>query len=357
MRKLEVCLKNNRYNIIIHNDFSELKSQINSLFKGKKVAIITDDNVGDLYLSDIIKIFEDDSLELFNFTIRHGEESKNAVTLSQIYDFLLNIHLERSDLVIALGGGVIGDVVGYAAATYLRGVDLIQVPTTLLAQVDSSIGGKVAINYRGIKNLIGTFHQPILVYINVKTLKTLPEREFRNGLAEAIVHGVIQDASLIEFIVNHFCNYLDANDDQLEELIYRNCKIKATVVMQDEKDKGLRKILNFGHTIGHAIESLFQYKYTHGECISIGIVAAFKISVFYNLIDEKELKYIKNILNYLCLPIGIENLNYNEVVQKIIFDKKMLLGDPVFILPVKIGRVIDYKVHIDEIPQILQEEE
>jgi 3-dehydroquinate synthase len=354
MKKIQLSLEKHQYSVLIHNNFSELKKEVHSFFNGRKIAIITDDNVSNLYLSEVVKELQDDSFKLFNFIINHGEKSKSNSTLSKIYDFLMEIHFERSDLIVALGGGVVGDIAGYAAATYLRGVALIQIPTTLLAQVDSSIGGKTAINYRGIKNLIGAFHQPSLVYINIQTVKTLPEREFRNGLAEVIVHGIIQDESLIEFTVDHFCNYLDANDDLLEELIFRNCQIKANIVMRDEKDKDIRKILNFGHTIGHAIESIFDYRYAHGECVSIGIISACKVSLFYKLIDYEKFIYINSILSSLKLPIEIKHMNWDKIVQKIKHDKKMNSGEISFIVPTNTGGVLDYKLEVDTIAQILK---
>lgn len=349
MKELEIVTSNMKYSILIHNDFSMIKNRVKLLFKGKRIAVITDDNVGNLHLSDLFDSLSDDSYVLYSLLIKHGEDNKSSTTLFQIYDFLMDISFERSDLIIALGGGVVGDVVGYAAATYLRGVSFIQIPTTLLAQIDSSIGGKVAINYRNIKNNIGAFHQPILVYINTEVLKTLPEREFRNGLAEIVVHGIIQDASLISFTINYFKNFPNIDFDLIVELIYRNCEIKANIVMQDEKDHGIRKILNFGHTIGHAIESSYNYKYTHGECVSIGIVTSFKLSFLCQLIGKEKLKYIKDVLKTLNLPIKIDNMDWINVIDKIVYDKKVKLGEPVFILPTEAGNVIEYKISTDSL--------
>jgi len=349
MKELKIVTSNIRYSILIHNDFSMIKDRVKLLFKGKRIAVITDNNVGNLHLPNLFDSLNDDSYTLYSLLVMHGEENKSSVTLFQIYDFLMDISFERSDLIIALGGGVVGDIVGYAAATYLRGVSFIQIPTTLLAQVDSSVGGKVAINYRNIKNNIGAFHQPVLVYINTEVLKTLPEREFRNGLAEVVVHGIIRDANLISFTIDHFKDFPDINYDLIGELIYRNCEIKAKIVMQDEKDNGIRKILNLGHTFGHAIESSYNYKYTHGECVAIGIVAAFKLSMLCQLISKEKLESIKNVLKILKLPIGIDNINWINIINKIVYDKKVVLGDPVFILPTEAGNVIEYKICRDSL--------
>jgi len=349
MKELEIVTSNLKYSILIHNDFSMIKDKVKLLFKGNRIVIITDDNVSNFHLHNLFESLNDDSYAIYCLLIKHGEESKSHITLFQIYDFLVDINFERSDLIIALGGGVVGDVVGYAAATYLRGVSFVQVPTSLLAQVDSSVGGKVAINYRNIKNNIGAFHQPVLVYINTEVLKTLPECEFRNGLAEVVVHGIIRDANLISFAIDHFKDFPDINYDLIGELIYRNCEIKANIVMQDEKDNGIRRILNFGHTIGHAIESSYNYKYTHGECVSIGIVTAFKISLLCQLISKEKLEYIKDVLKTLNLPIKIDNMDWISVINKIVYDKKVKLGEPVFILPTEAGNVIEYKISTDSL--------
>lgn len=348
MKELKVVVSNNmKYSIIINHDFSLLKEKLKSIFDGNSIVIITDDNVEELYLSQLIHSIEDKSYSIHKMIIKHGECTKNYKTLLKIYDFLMSVKFGRTDLIIALGGGVVGDVAGFAAATYLRGVSFVQIPTTLLAQVDSSIGGKVAINYNNIKNNIGAFHQPSLVYINTTVLKTLPVREFRNGLAEIIVHGIIQDADLISFTVEYFNGFPDINYDLVEELIYKNCEIKSNIIMQDEKDKGIRRSLNFGHTIGHAIEASYGYKYAHGECVAIGIVSAFKISVLCELINKEKLRYIEKVLTTLNLPIKTDDLNWTSILEKVVYDKKNLSGESIFILPTGIGSVVEYRISKD----------
>lgn len=350
MNRLNVNFQNYKYDIVIHNNFSMISDEIQSLWTGQKIIIITDDIVDKLYLSplenELLKICS----EIYSYTMPNGESKKSVEMLNQIYDFMLSKHVDRSDLVIVLGGGVVGDIAGYAAATFLRGIAYVQVPTTLLAQIDSSVGGKVAVNYQGYKNMIGTFYQPLLVYINTVTLNTLPEREYRCGLTEAVVHSLIADIRLLDFIQEKVNDRNKLDEQKVEEFIYRNCKIKVDAVIQDEKDKGIRKILNFGHTVGHAIEGLYEYKYRHGECIAVGIVAAFKLGVYFKLIDIEKLVFIKSVLVKLGLPITIDNLDWNETVKRIAFDKKTISGKVSFILPTDMGKVVDYEVDLNNLP-------
>ncbi len=346
MNRLNMNFPQYKYDIVIQNSFSNISSEIASVWSGDKIIIITDDIVEKLYLDQLSVELHNICPAIYSYAIPNGEDSKCFLVLNQIYDFLLSRHVERTDLIIALGGGVIGDIAGYAAATYLRGISFIQIPTTLLAQIDSSVGGKVAINFHGYKNMIGAFYQPLLVYINTDVLKTLPVREYKCGLAEAMVHSIIADSSLLECICENACNGNDTKD-HIQEFIYRNCRIKVDVVLQDEKDKGIRKILNFGHTVGHAIEGLYGYQFKHGECVSIGVVAAFKLSVHFKLINVEKLIYIKTILSDLGLPIKIEGIDWLNVVKRIQFDKKSKSEKVEFILPVDIGEVISYEVDIN----------
>lgn len=350
MDRLKLNFPNCKYDIVIRDNFSLLSNEIQSFWTEKKIIIINDDIVENLYLNPLKCELRKISPTIYSYTLPNGEKSKCVDTLNQIYDFMLSKHVDRSDLIIALGGGVVGDIAGYAAATFLRGIAYVQIPTTLLAQIDSSVGGKVAVNFQGYKNMIGAFYQPLLVYINTGTLQTLPEREYRCGLAEAVVHSLIADASLLDFI-NENINYKNRLGGQkAEEFIYRNCKIKADIVMQDETDKGIRKILNFGHTVGHAIEGLYDYKYKHGECVSVGILAAFKLGIYFKLIGTEKSTYIESILNKLGLPVAINDLDWNEVVKRIAFDKKAVSGKVSFILPVDIGKVVDYEINLNELP-------
>lgn len=349
MNRLKINLPNYKYDIVILNSFLTISDEIKSLWAGKKIVIITDDIVKGIYLDSLINELNKICTTVYSYTLPHGEGSKSIENLNRIYDFMLSRQIDRSDLVIALGGGVIGDISGYAAATFLRGIAYVQVPTTLLAQIDSSVGGKVAVNYQGYKNMIGVFYQPMLVYINTSVLDTLPDREYRCGLAESVVHALIADADLLTIIHENMNDKNRLEEQKTKEFIYRNCKIKADVVQQDEKELGIRKILNFGHTVGHAIEGLYDFKYKHGECVSVGIVAAIKLSVHLQLIKIEKLDYIKMVLNELGLPISIPDLDWNEVIERIAFDKKTISNKITFILPIDIGKVITYEINIDDL--------
>ena len=281
---------------------------------------------------------------MYHIILPSGEKSKAIETVEIVYRFLLKNNFSRSDLIVTLGGGVMGDLGGYVAATFLRGISYIQIPTTLLSQIDSSIGGKVAINFKGVKNIIGAFYNPKLVYINTGVLDTLPEREYRCGLAESLVHALIADKDLAYFIHKNTSGNYRIDNEIIPRFIYWNCTIKANIVMQDERDTGIREILNFGHTFGHALESLFGYKYRHGECVSVGIASAFKIALFYNLIQKDSFNEIIGILADIGLPIKFDNVNWEEVVEKIRFDKKYSSDNIKLILPTEIGKVETYLV-------------
>jgi len=356
MDRLSINLPHFKYDIIINDNFSTISHEIQSIWSGRKIVIITDDIVEKLYLRLLTNELKKICPLIYSYVFPNGEDSKSVETLNQIYNFLLSKHIDRSDLIIALGGGVVGDVAGYVAATYLRGVDYIQIPTTLLAQIDSSVGGKVAVNYQGYKNMIGAFYQPLLVYINLNVLETLPDRDYKCGIAEAVVHALITDSSLLDYIHANFSNISGWKKCGIRELVYRNCKIKADIVLQDEKDKGIRKILNFGHTIGHAIEGLFGCKYRHGECISVGIVGAFKLSVYLKLINVEKLAYIKTVLNDLGLPISFTDLDWNDIAKRIEFDKKTISKKISFILPVDIGSVVIYELYCHTLAKFLSDE-
>lgn len=348
MEKICVDLKENSYSIIIEKSFSNLRNFIPIEEKDKrKFIIITDENVSKYHLQGFLKELNHPAERTFSYAVSPGENSKCLETADKIYDFLLNINTERTDVIFALGGGVIGDIAGFVASTYCRGLSFIQVPTTLLAQIDSGIGGKTGVNHRGVKNLIGSFYQPKLVYINTNVLNTLPENEIRNGLAEAVVHGIIADHNIVDYILNNVYNILEVKNNILIPLIYNNCKVKASVVQQDEKDTGIRKILNFGHTFGHAIESIYEYKYSHGECVSMGTVAAFKTSVYLNLISIDKLHYIKNILDMIGLPTKLKGLDWKKITERMKYDKKTEEYVTTFILPLEIGKVTCRQLEID----------
>ena len=256
----------------------------------------------------------------------------------------------RKDLLIALGGGVTGDITGFAAATYLRGIDFIQIPTSLIAQSDSSIGGKTGVDFDGFKNMVGAFYMPRLVYMNVSVLKTLDDRQFFSGFAEVMKHGLIKDGGFYEWLLENMYEICDRDTDTLLEMIERSCKIKKLVVEKDPAEKGERALLNFGHTIGHAIEKARNFTLTHGECVALGAVAAAFISWKHELLSKDEYYEIRDMFVPFNLPISIENINPEEILQLTKSDKKVE-GDFVkFILLKKAGKaIIDKTVTDDDI--------
>lgn len=272
-----------------------------------------------------------------------GERYKTLKSIQKIYDAALAFHLERKSAMVALGGGVIGDMTGFAAATWLRGVSVVQVPTSLLAMVDASIGGKTGVNHPQGKNLIGAFHQPRLVMIDPLVLKTLPVREFRAGMAEVIKYGVIWDRDLFETLeaAPRLDQYRYLGDDLLHTILTRSCKAKAEVVSQDEKEAGLRAILNYGHTIGHAVESLMHYRgVNHGEAVAIGMVAAGAIAVRMNLWDQSLADRQLALLHKAHLPTQIPaGLELDDLLRALLSDKKVEAGRVNFILPESLGQV------------------
>src|SRR2546427_3260601 len=271
-----------------------------------KVAIVTNPTVAQLYLDAVHEALTDAGFEMIPILIPEGEEHKNLKTLASIYDRLITERLERNSCVMALGGGVVGDVAGFAAATYLRGIPYIQVPTTLLAQVDSSVGGKTGVNHQNGKNLIGAFYQPRLVLIDVEVLPTLPRREFVAGMAEVIKYGIIEDPHLFAFLEQNLAGFLALSSELVEEIIATSCAIKAKVVEKDEREEDYRSILNFGHTVGHALEALTGYgRFLHGEAVAVGMVQAASISLSQGFCDERSLGRIRQLITAAGLPSEI----------------------------------------------------
>lgn len=271
-----------------------------------------------------------------------GETAKNLATVHACYDKLAAHRLERKSFIVALGGGVVGDLAGFVAATYLRGIPFVQVPTTLLAQVDSSVGGKVGVNLKAGKNLVGAFHQPRFVLCDLDTLRTLPEREFRAGLAEVIKYGIIYDAALFRALERDMDKLLARDQKLLTAVVARCCEIKAEVVGQDETESGLRAILNFGHTIGHGLEAISRYgKYLHGEAISVGQAAAARLSAQQLGLSDVEVRRIIILLRGAGLPTSV-NLNHAQrrgLTAAMKLDKKVSGGEIKFVLARRIGRV------------------
>ena len=345
MPNITVNLPQDSYAIAIYPDsIKELGNQMKQLNLGSKVLVISNPEIFGHYGEACLNSLKDAGFTTYSHLIPAGEEYKTLESIQQVYDTAQANHLERSSTFVALGGGVVGDMTGFAAATWLRGVNFVQVPTSLLAIVDASVGGKTGVNHPQGKNLIGAFYQPKLVAIDPNLLKTLPEREFRAGMAEVIKYGVIWDQDLFTKLEHH--EHLDrldhVGDELLETIITRSCQAKAEVVSQDEKESGLRAILNYGHTIGHAVESLTHYKqFVHGEAVAIGMVAAGKIAVAMGLWTAEEAQRQDALISKAGLPTDIPTkLAIADILETIKSDKKVKAGKVRFILPQAIGKVI-----------------
>ncbi len=334
--KLTVDLSHSSYDIIIQKGLlNYLSKEISEVFKGKKIFILTDKNVDKFYGDKVLKELSDFGYDTKKLVLEAGEETKSFFTLPKIYDELLNFKLTRSDLIITLGGGVIGDLGGFVASTYLRGISFIQVPTTLLAQVDSSVGGKVGIDLDRGKNLVGSFYHPKKVIIDPEVLKSLSDRVFNDGMAEVIKYGCIKDKDFFDKLMK----YKDKEEvmNNIEYIIHNCCKIKKEVVEKDEKDTGERMLLNFGHTIGHAIEKYYKYnKYTHGEAVAIGMYEITKISEASFETEKGTADIIKNILIKYNLPYKLD-IALNEIKETISLDKKNINNKLNLIFLNKIG--------------------
>jgi 3-dehydroquinate synthase len=342
MQKIRLELGDRSYDISIGSNILDgIGDRLNSLGLSPKVAIVSNPAVFSLYGERVSGSIRKEGFDPVAVIIPDGEEYKDLVRLNQIYDELLVHGLDRSSALIALGGGVIGDMTGFAASTYMRGVSCIQVPTTLLAQVDSSVGGKTGVNHKLGKNMIGTFWQPKLVWIDVETLKTLPGREIRAGLAEVIKYGVIYDAELFDFLEAGRDKVLGLDDAALTHIIKRSCEIKADVVSKDERESGMRVILNYGHTIGHAIETVTGYtRFLHGEAVAIGMCLEARLSQMLNLLDKDQVFRIKALTDSYGLPSEIpEDVDLSGIFSSMRLDKKAVAGELKFVLPEKVGRV------------------
>ena len=323
------------YNIEIQPDFSMLAEQLKGLGYGRnRACIITESNVEKWYLEELKSLLEPVFSCCTSFCFPAGEASKNTDTVGAVYRHLIQNSFDRKDVLIALGGGVVGDLTGFAAATYLRGIDFVQVPTSLLAQTDSSIGGKTGVDFQQYKNMVGAFYMPKLVYMNISTLKTLPERQFTAGMAEIIKHGFIKDRNYTDFIRSRSREILAQDYSVMEEMIYRSCRIKGDVVERDPKEQGERALLNFGHTIGHAIEKLSDFSLCHGECVALGMVSAGYISCLKGTVSQEQLEELKTILQSCGLPTSLEGFSHSpeEILAATKLDKKMDSGKIKFIL-------------------------
>ncbi len=345
------------YDIVFSHTFEELPQELQDLgAENRKICIYTDSNVEKLYAKQIQELLEPVCRKVILFSFPAGEEYKTLDTIKEAYKTLIEAGFDRKDLILALGGGVVGDMAGYTAATYLRGIDFVQVPTTLLAQSDSSIGGKTGVDFDGYKNMVGAFHMPRLVYMNLATLKTLDARQFYNGFAEVMKHGLIKDAIFYEWLIDKMYEICERDLDTLEEMIMRSCTVKKLVVEKDPTEQGERALLNFGHTIGHAIEKYKNFTLSHGECVALGCVAAAFISWKHELITMEEYYEVRDMFVPFNLPISVEDIDPQEVLRLTKSDKKMKDGTLQFILLKRVGKAMrDTSVTDEDILAALDE--
>ena len=320
------------YDILLEQDFYKLKQKLEEIGyqKDQKVCIVTDSNLENLHLESLSKEIKSYFNKVISFSFPAGEENKTLETVQKLYQHLIKEHFDRHDLLIAFGGGVGGDLTGFTAATYLRGIDFIQIPTSLLSQVDSSIGGKTGVDLLQYKNMIGAFYQPKLVYMNLSLLQTLPKDQFISGMGEILKHGLIKSKLYFSWLREN-------KDDILEEMIYQSCLIKRDVVERDPKEKGERALLNFGHTIGHAVEKLSNFQLYHGQCVGIGIAAASFLSCQLGHIAKEEYEMILETLKQFSLPITVRQLDARDILTATKSDKKMKAGKIKFVLLKSIG--------------------
>lgn len=318
---------------------------------GGRSAVITDANVGKLYLERALQSLKAAGFELIEIELPAGEATKSLTMLERVYDRLIEAGLDRKSVIFALGGGVIGDLAGFAAATFLRGVPLVQVPTTVVAQVDSALGGKTGINHRLGKNLIGAFYQPRMIVADVALLASLPEREFREGLAEVIKYGAIMDAPMIAELERDMGAILAREPGVLEAIVHRSLRHKASIVERDEREAGLRAILNFGHTIGHALETGAGYgRYLHGEAVAIGMVAAAKLSRVHAGLTGDEQRRLEALINAAGLPTAMPAGWRNEgFIRALGLDKKRVSKAVEFVLLDSLGHALTRRLEFEEI--------
>lgn len=343
MIKVQVNLGPRSYPIYIGSGIlSRLGSLMKDFIHGKKALVVSNPVVYRRFGALVEKSLVENGFEVITGEIGDGEEHKTLAEVIKLYDLAFTHELDRRCPVVALGGGVVGDLAGFLAATYMRGVPFIQAPTTLLAQVDSSVGGKVAVNHPRGKNIIGSFYQPGLVAADMEALKTLPPREIKSGMAEIIKYGVIADGGFFAWLEERLDQLLDLDGEALEHAVETSCRIKAGVVEEDETEQGLRAVLNFGHTVGHAVEALTGYRsISHGEAVGIGMAAAARLAATLGMLPENEAGRINSLIKRAGLPVDVPpELSPDDIIASMRRDKKALAGRLTLVLPVGIGRVV-----------------
>ncbi|HEU0265303.1 MAG TPA: 3-dehydroquinate synthase [Geobacterales bacterium] len=339
MERLNVGLNERSYEIIIGQGLlSSVGDSCQGLGLGSTVAVVTNATVGGYYFDTVSSSLTAAGFRVLRIDIGDGERFKNLDTLQQVYGELIKGRLDRRSFILPLGGGVVGDLAGFAAATYLRGVDFVQLPTTLLAQVDSSVGGKTGVNHSLGKNLIGAFYQPRLVLIDVATLATLPQREYLAGLAEVVKYGAVLDGDFFSLLEGSVAQLLARDSATLTRVIRRCCELKAQVVALDERESGPRAVLNYGHTLGHAVETLTSYeRYLHGEAVAIGMVQAARISRAFGYATDRDAQRIIALIAALGLPLELPGVSTEDLVAALMRDKKVQDGGLTFVFNRGIG--------------------
>lgn len=347
--------KSAKYPIYINDSFERLtEAFLEAGLFGRKAVIICDTNTKRFYLDEVMKLLEGSFLSLSYICFEAGEERKNLDTIYDFYTKMTEYKLDRKSVVIALGGGVVGDMAGFAAATYMRGIAYVQIPTTLLSQVDSSVGGKTGVDFLGNKNLIGAFYQPAFVFMNSSVLKTLPRREVSAGMAEVIKHGYIIDREYLKMLNDKKEDIKALKGEAVRDVLYGSCKAKAYVVSQDEKETGLRAILNYGHTFGHAVETLLGFRLLHGECVAVGIMAALYISLERGAITEEDYKNAEGLLKFFGLPVKIKGIAAEDIHRQMFMDKKTKNNVITFVLLKRIGEAYtDKDVSTEEVDRAI----
>ncbi len=347
MQRIDVELEHS-YSVFVAKDLQAKIVSDLALYKSKKVMILSDSNVAPLYIDDLIASLESMGINTYHHVIRSGDESKSFVVLETLISSLKKARFNRSDIIVTLGGGVVGDIGGFAAGIYMRGIDYYQIPTSLLAMVDASVGGKTAINFSDSKNMIGLFKQPKAVYCNLNYLKTLPEREFNSGLGEVIKYAILFDRELFDKLEKK----LTVDSSELEEIVSRSIYHKAKIVVNDQFDNGERKLLNFGHTIAHAIETLSEYKIPHGEAVAIGMAMISKALMITDELERSEYEKIINLMQINKLPFKTE-YSPEELFNCCLSDKKMLDNRIDEILIEKIGKSFIRSISLEQLERYI----
>jgi 3-dehydroquinate synthase len=356
MPELIVGLDERSYPIVIDSGcLQRVGEELRSRRAGKRYGIVADDRVADLYGAVLLDGLRAAGINAELITFPRGEANKTLQTIGNLAGRLALLGFDRQDALLGLGGGVTGDITGFLASSYMRGIAFIQLPTTLLAQVDSSVGGKTGVDIPEGKNLVGSFYQPKAVYIDISVLGSLPRDELLGGLAEVIKYGVIRDERFFRFLLDNRRGILDLDPDLIKKTVYQCCRIKAEIVSEDEREGGIRRILNYGHTIGHAVEGASDYTLIHGLAVSIGMVAAARLAVLNRLLSQEDCRRIVDILQSYDMPVEVpKTLDRARIKRYLLTDKKTVGGSVFYVLPTAIGKtVITDKVTEQQVDEVL----